>query len=308
MLDEYVEMCERTFAAIGVDFTAEQSAHLRSVLEGQLIEAYSASQRSDIVITYDSPVGHVVNYHVRAQWASVAHAYDNWVATREPPYFGSQPDARVQAIIAEAENPASSRVLDIGAGTGRNSLAIARRGHPVDAMEMAGEFAEMIRTAAADEALDITVLQRDMFAAADDLRRDYWLIVLSEVVSDFRTLAELRAVFELAADCLKPGGCLVFNPFLAREDFQPDDAARQYAQQAYSTIFTYADLAAASKGLPLELISDISVYDYEKAHLPAEEWPPTNWYPNWVSGLDIFAINREQSPVELRWLVYRKTH
>ena len=60
------------------------------------------------------------------------------------------------------------------------------------------------------ESLSVRVIERDVFASRDDLRRDYGLVVLSEVVSDFRTTAELRRMFELAATCLAPGGRLVF--------------------------------------------------------------------------------------------------
>jgi 16S rRNA A1518/A1519 N6-dimethyltransferase RsmA/KsgA/DIM1 with predicted DNA glycosylase/AP lyase activity len=36
-------------------------------------------------------------------------------------------------------------MLDIGGGTGRNTLALARRGHPVDVVEMTPKFADTIR-------------------------------------------------------------------------------------------------------------------------------------------------------------------
>jgi hypothetical protein len=68
MIDEYVRMCETLFAGVGRPFTAEQLAHLRSVLEDQLTQAYTASHRSNIVITYNAPVGTVLNYHVNTQW------------------------------------------------------------------------------------------------------------------------------------------------------------------------------------------------------------------------------------------------
>ncbi|MGH3562623.1 MAG: class I SAM-dependent methyltransferase, partial [Mycobacterium sp.] len=41
MLDEYVKMCDTVFAGVGVRFTADELAHLRAVLEGQLAEAYA---------------------------------------------------------------------------------------------------------------------------------------------------------------------------------------------------------------------------------------------------------------------------
>ncbi len=306
MLDDYQALCERTFAAFGVNFSPEQSGRLRDVLAGQLAAAYAASPRSEIVITHDSPVGLTVNYHVKAVWNTIGGTYDGWVAGRQPPYFGTSPDARVWALAREAAVPAACPVLDIGAGTGRNSLALARRGHPVDAVEMSLQFAAMLRADAAKESLPVAVLERDVFEPCDNLRHDYGLVVLSEVVSDFRTVEQLRRVFELAADRLAPDGRLVFNVFLPRDGYEPDDAARELGQQVYTTIFTRAEVATAATGLPLALVTDDPVFDYEKHNLPEGAWPPTSWYANWVSGQDVFDVPREQSPIEMRWLVYRK--
>jgi SAM-dependent methyltransferase len=237
---------------------------------------------------------------------TIESAYDYWVATRQPPLFGTEPDARVWALAGECADPRSHWVLDIGAGTGRNALALARRGHPVDAVEMTPKFADIIRADAQREALNLRVIQRDVFATLDDLRWDYQLIVLSEVVSDFRTTQQLRGVFELAARCLMPGGRLVFNAFLARPGYIPDEAVRELGQQVYTTIFTRDELTSAAGLLPLALVGDDSVYEYEKTHLPDGAWPPTSWYSGWVSGLDVFDVEREACPIEMRWLVYQK--
>lgn len=306
MLDEYAQMCDDLFNSLGVSFSPDELAHLRGVLEGQLTEAYTASPRSDIVINYQAPVGLTLSYTVSARWFTVGEAYDNWVATREPPLFGTEPDSRVMALAAELGDPAGCPALDIGAGTGRNSLALARRGHPVDAVEMTEKFAEILGAESQREGLAVRVLRRDVFETTDDLRTDYRLILLSEVVSDFRNADQLRQLFELAAHCLAPGGDLLFNIFLPRDGYTPDDAARQLGQQCYTTIFTHQELAAAGSGLPLHMVADDSVYEYEKAHLPAEAWPPTSWYANWVNGQDVFDVPIESSPIEMRWLVYRK--
>ncbi|MFM7107127.1 MAG: class I SAM-dependent methyltransferase [Planctomycetaceae bacterium] len=306
MLDECLATCLRSFAALGVEFNAEQTAGLRAALAGQLAAAYAASPRSEIVITYDSPTGLAVNYHVKAEWSTVEAAYDAWVATRKPPFFGTAPDARVWSLAAEAAAPVVCPVLDIGAGTGRNALALARRGHPVDAVEMSPKFAAILRDEAARESLCLRVIHRDVFTTADDLRRDYGLVVLSEVVSDFRDTGQLRRMFELAAACLAPGGRLVFNVFLPHVGYLPDAAAREFGQQVYTSIFTHPEVAAAAAGLPLAIMADDSVYDYERQHLPDGAWPPTGWYADWVSGLDVFEVRREESPIEMRWLVYQK--
>ena len=221
MLDEYVSMCANVFANVGRRFSDDERAHLRSVLEGELAQAFSGSSRSHVVVSYNAPIASALDYHVKPEWWSVEGAYENWVATREPPLFGTEPDARVWALAHETAEPWAHPVLDIGGGTGRNALALARRGHPVDVVEMTPRFAEQIRTEAADGGLNVRVIQRDVFTTVDDLRRDYALIVLSEVVSDFRSTQQVRGIFELATQCLDLGGQLVFNVHLARNRVRP---------------------------------------------------------------------------------------
>ncbi len=251
MIDEYVTMCDTLFAGVGRRFSADELAHVRTVLEGQLAEAYATSPRSNIVISFNAPIGMTLNYHVKAQWWSVEGAYENWISTREPPLFGSEPDARVWALAMEAANPKTHRVLDIGAGTGRNALALARRGHPVDVVEMTPKFADMIRSDAGRELLNVRVIQRDVFSRMDDLRQDYQLILLSEVVSDFRTTQQLRGVFELAAQCLAPGGRLVFNAFLARDGYVPDTAVRRArAANVHKHLHAARDVHCGSRTAP----------------------------------------------------------
>lgn len=306
MLDEYVDMCDDLFIGIGVEFTDEQIHKLRGVLVEQLAVAYAASPRSEIVIEYDSPVGLQVNYFVRAQWSSLDVAYDQWVATREPPLFGTEPDAMVTSVLADIGDPENHPILDVGAGTGRNALALARRGHPVDAVELSPKFVDILRQEVRRESLDVRVVQSDVFAATDDLRSDYSMILLSEVVSDFRSMDQLRDVFILATRCLAPGGLLVFNAFVAHEDFVPDDAALELAQQCYSAIFTRSELTSAAAGLPLVLDAEEPVLAFEKGNLPDGSWPPTSWFEGWASGQDVFDVAREESPIELRWFVHRR--
>jgi len=306
MIDEYVKMCDNFFAVAGVQRTAEQFAQLKTVLETELAKAYTASSRSNIVISFNAPFGITMNYRVTTESVTIGGAYDGWVATREGPLFGTEPDARVWALACETADPPTFPVLDIGAGTGRNTLALARRGHPVDAVELSTKFADIIRTETERESLDVRVMHGDVFETMDGVRSDYRLIVASEVVPDFRTTQELRGMLELATDCLAPGGCLVFNAFLARAGYAPDDAARELGQQCNTMIFTRDEMSAAADQLPLDLIADDPAYEYEKAHLPEAAWPPTAWFADWACGLDVFDVERDESPIELRWLVYQK--
>ena len=307
LTDEYAQLCSNICASLGVPYTPEQSIQLKRVLEAELAKAFKASQRSDILISFQLPFGTGLNYRVEAEWRTIEADYDNWVVTRPPPLFGTEPDARVLALASEAADPTAHRVLDIGAGTGRNALALARSGHPVDAVEMTPKFADIMRAEVESESLGVRVIQSDVFTAVEGVREEYQLMVLSEVVPDFRTTQELRGVFELATDVLDRGGHLVFNTFLARPGYTPDSTAVELGQQCNTMIFTRDEVSRAAADLPLELIADDSAYDYEKAHLPEGAWPPTGWFEGWSSGLDVFDVVREDSPIELRWLVYRKS-
>src|SRR3984885_1623173 len=306
LIDEYVKMCDNIFASVGVQYSPEEFAQLKAVLKAQLAEAYQASSRSNIVISFHAPFGTALNYRVTTESVTMAGHYDGWVTTREGALFGTTPDARVWALAGEAADPSSYRILDIGAGAGRNALALARRGHPVDAVEIAPKLAHIIRSEAERESLDVHVIERDVFATADDVRNDYQLIVASELVPDFRTTQQLRSMFELAARCLAPGGRLLLNTFLPREGYIPDSAALQLGQQCNTMIFTWDEMTSAVDPLPLVLAVEEFDYEEERTEQPEGAWPPTAWFANWASGLDVFDVTREESPIELRWLVYQK--
>jgi len=54
------------------------------------------------------------------------------------------------------------------------------------------------------------------------------------------------------------------------------------------------------------VVADDAAYDFEKQHLPDVAWPPTPAYSEWALGQHMVALDREQCPIELRWLVIRK--
>jgi SAM-dependent methyltransferase len=208
--------------------------------------------------------------------------------------------------VARALAPATRhRVLDIGAGTGRNTLALARAGFAVDALEPTPAFCDELRRAARKERAPIETIQANLFDA--DLRRArYSLIVCSEVTSHFRGVDDLRGLFERAARWLRTGGSLLLNAFVAEPGFEPAPLARELSQLAWSTVFTRQDLARARRGLPFSELSDESAHAYEKSHQLPESWPPTSWYESWSRGLNCFRVKRGAAPMELRWLHYRK--
>ena len=307
LLDKYAEICSAIFSASGRTFTPGEAAAAKELISNQLHAAFVGSPRSKITINYQADAGHPLGYSVNAEVSTIADAYERWVGTSDAPLFGTHPDARVVSLASDLDDPASSPILDLGAGTGRNALALAASGFPIDAVELTPKFAEILRDEAARRQLPIRVIAEDIFKAKQTLRRDYRLFFASEVVPDFRSPADLRQLFELAAEVLVDGGMLLFNVHLAVQGFTPEKAAREFAQQCYSALFTPSEVKEACTGLPFEFVSNDSVYEYELAHLPEPAWPPTPWFINWVSGLDVYDLDRDQCPVELRWLTFRRT-
>lgn len=306
LIDHYEGICARVFSGMSREY-GEESQRVRAMLERELRRAFAFSQRSQVELSFLAPPGAPMTCEIRAERRSLVDAYDHWLGTDERALFGKCGDARILDAASELGQRTACPVLDFGAGTGRNALALARLGHPVDAVEITSRFAQMIASQAEPEKLPVHVIDGDVLRDRSLLRGDYKLVFASEVASDFRELDDLRRFFELAAAVLVDGGLLVFNAHLTRIEYTPDRAAREFAQQCYSAIYTPAEVARAAAGLPFELASNDSAVGYERSHLPNEAWPPTPWFENWATGRDVFEIDLESSPIELRWLVFRKS-
>ncbi|HEY2410009.1 MAG TPA: methyltransferase domain-containing protein [Polyangiaceae bacterium] len=307
LVDEYLAICSAFFAASGRAFSAGELEEARATLAQKLNEAFAGSPRSKIAIKFQALAARPLAYEIVSEVTPLSDAYEKWIGTTDAPLFGAHPDARVWALARELGPRTESPVLDLGAGTGRNALALAREGHPVDAVEITPKFAELIAAEAQKQRLDVRVVCRDVFRDRSELDRPYRLLLASEVAPDFRGVGELRQLFELAAAVLAEGGYLVFNIHLAVQGYTPEKSAREFSQQCYSALFTASEVVEGASSLPFELVSNDSVYDYERAHLPEGAWPPTPWYENWIRGLDVYELEQRECPVELRWLVFRKT-
>ena len=308
LVDAYVAMLATTLAALGRAMEPGRQEALREQLARAVETSWQLSPHGNIVVRLDADAAGQGTFsaQVSAAPTSLQAQYDEWVATREPPFFGTFPDARLTDLLPLLGEPAHAPVLDVGAGTGRNALDLGRQGFPVDFIEPTESFARTVLAGAADEALPVRRLALDLLAPGPPLEPRYRLVLLSEVTSHFRAPSELRVLFERAAELLVPGGYLLLNAFVTVDGYAPDRLARDLSQAFWSTLFTPAELAAAAAGLPLALESREPVGAYEQSHLPAEAWPPRTWYPEWVGGRDVFDLPEGRPPVEMAWLLYRR--
>lgn len=308
LADHYAQTCAALFAAAGRDFGRDELGALRAVLGERLDAAFRMSSRSHVAIRFYAPPGQPLGYEVTAEIRTLADDYTRFAGAEGDSPFGNRADARVLDVAAElaSATPGGCPVLDLGAGTGRNAFVLARLGHPVDAVEITPRFALTLTERAASEALGVRVLEADVLRDPGPLRRDYRLLVASEVVPDFRDVDTLRSLFELAAAVLLDEGVLLFNVHVVVGGYTPDRATREFSQQCYSMLFTANEIAEAHGGLPFELVANHAVHDYEKGRLPSSAWPPTPWFVNWVTGLDVYDVSPHESPISCRWLTFRK--
>lgn len=311
-IDFYMQQLDELFKTLGKQLSEKELAQLQELIAQTMQQGFESSASANVVLRYEISMSASLQKNLVCNVAlttpSLAEQYKGWVETKQPPLFGSQPDAKLMAVVKSIPNPAATApILDIGAGTGRNTLPLARLGYPVDAIELTPEFASQLQTAASVEKLPVTVAVADILNPLIQMRSGYYkLAIASEVVSHFRSADQLRLLLSKMCDALSKDGLFLFNIFLAVDEYEPDALARQMAEVAWSSLFTRKELTDAIAGLPLEVISDESAIAYEQANLPAEAWPPTGWFLAWATGKSVFPLAQGKSPMELRWILCKR--
>jgi len=311
MIDEHLNLVIGVMKGLGQTLSDEQIQSLKSSLSTHLAEGFRASPHARLSVKFSPPsptegltsgLKITANIHT----SSLEEKYDGWVKNRNGPLFGPHADAKIIDVAATFPDKEQAPILDVGAGPGRNTFPLARQGHPVDAVELTSVFAQKLLATAESEALPVRIFQGNILDPNLNLPASYYkLAVVSEVISHFRNINQVRILLAKLSAGLESGGLLLFNVFLPIEGYEPDETVRQMSEVVWSYLLTRDELKLAMAGLPLEILSEESVYEYEQAHLPQEAWPPTGWFISWATGRNIFPF-AATPPVELRWVLCRR--
>jgi SAM-dependent methyltransferase len=281
---------------------------IKRTLEPRMREAWAFSHHSSMIVKFRLAPGQPFDLEIDWHPLRLADWYDSWKRRSRKNGLGSHPDARVVDLAGTLGEPVRAPILDLGAGTGRNTLALARGGHPVTAVEVTPSMAAAMSEAATRERLPVVVHQQDLFDERLDLPRNHYaLVILSHVVPEFRGSLQLRTMIRRVASLMRPGGVLLFSSFLSAPDFKVTESQRQQCEARRSSVFTRKEIRAALSGRGLGLRREFHAHDYERDHLPPKAWPPTRWFASWSRGRDVFALPRRvASPIELFWIEAQK--
>jgi SAM-dependent methyltransferase len=304
------------FKLLGVTLSESTAQKLREKVATELEDGFRISQHSRLVVKYKPapPPRTGCQIEILHTVVSVKDYYENIIrnfvgtdiAEPEKAVFGKYPHAKVLEVASKLGDPEHAKILDIGAGLGRNTIPLARLRHPVDAVELADILSRSLADTAEKESLPINLIKGDILDPLIEFSvGSYQMAILAELFSHFRTTEAVRLALQKACNAVLPGGFVLFDIFVATGDYDPDLAIRQTAQVLQSFLVTSDELENLLKQLPLEVISQESMYEYERDSLPAAAWPPSAWFERWSNGRMVFPTG--DSPISLCWILCRRT-
>jgi SAM-dependent methyltransferase len=191
----------------------------------------------------------------------IADLYDSW----------SRSVVEDVAFYLEEARAAGGPVVELGVGTGRIALPIARAGIPVVGVDSSERMLEVCRRRAArmgvEDCLDLRL---------GDLRHPPVDSTTSLVLCPFRsylhlpTDADRRAALEAARRLLEPGGRFVFDVFAPA----PDDIAETNGRwlEREPEIYERADWDANARSFTLRVRGPAAETAMELAWTSPEEW------------------------------------
>jgi SAM-dependent methyltransferase len=198
--------------------------------------------------------------------------------------FTRHTSAEVDFIVAECGLPPGSHILDMGCGTGRHAVELARRGYRVTGVDIAAGMLNEAREAADAAGVTVEWIAADATRFTTEERFDAALCLCGGGFGilnlDDDPAAHDRAVLCAIAAALRPGAPLILTTLNAfarlREltdddidsgDFNPLTLEETYTDEADTPHGTEQLLLKERRWLPPELIALCESAGFVVAHL-----------------------------------------
>jgi SAM-dependent methyltransferase len=136
--------------------------------------------------------------------------YESFQNYDQEPYARNT-QAEVDVIERVIGRHRSSGILDVGCGTGRHALELARRGHQVVGIDLSEEMLAKGRVAAAEENLNLAFIARDARDLGLNAEFEVAIILCEGAFSLMETDEMDRLILSNVACALEPGGTLIMT-------------------------------------------------------------------------------------------------
>lgn len=150
-----------------------------------------------------------LNFSIMKPWYQTL--FENYGRKYDSESFAQGAVGECDFIEQEIAYNKSLQILDIGCGTGRHAIELAKRGYAVTGVDLSNSMLDRAREKAAAEGLDIPFIQADArdlpYSGAFDL-----VIMLCEGAFPLMETDEMNfQILQNAAKALRPGGKLIFT-------------------------------------------------------------------------------------------------